>query len=243
MSERRKDGHAQGRGFAFGAALAVLLPVMAQAGDVFVAPEGCTLDLTTQNRDCRVEHSWHCPQIDADDVWRVVIDETGPVFVSRIDNQTQWVESGPPHDPAQWITQRPIADASNLDELLAGGLDTYDFSQRRPGGMIERITGFDRIVGEVVIDGETLYQTEFYATYRDWQGTVLRELEGREFVSGKHRRFFPGYVKEILPDGRETEWSRPPVEFIYPGEAGFAAMQPLYDCDVISALRTGAVFG
>lgn len=234
--------HAGRRSVAMTCALFGALVVAAVAGPVraerlFVAPEGCAAYMTTQNRSCRVVHYWRCPDIDADDQWRIVIERDRTPFISRIDENAQWVESGPEHNPQEMGTLRPIPDAGNFDELVTNGLDTFDFYQRPVGGMVERITGFDRIIGEVVIDGEPLLQTEYQMVVRDWQGEVAREIAGKEYISVTHRRFFSGVTTKETFQGREMPLEdHSPVEFHYPGDAGFGAMEPAYDCDLMGAL-------
>lgn len=208
----------------------------AMAQGTFAPPEGCETYLTVQAQNCVVTNHYVCPAIDPDDQFRTDFGEAGPYFTSRIDNKAHWVSSGPPDDPEQTRTVPPLGDPGDVDELIANRLDTFDFYQESPDEGRTRITGFDRITGEIEIDGEPLFRTEFEMTRTDESGRVIEHVTGREYVSERHRRFFAGFAADVI-DGRESGGiDRSPVEFIYPGEPGFGATYPRYGCELISAL-------
>lgn len=214
------------------AVLAVCLACEAQAA-VFDVPEGCDAFLTVQSRSCLVSHYWAC-EADRGHRWRIDYGAEGAQFISRIDAEAQWIESGDPLDERRTVTILPADDPGSVSELLETGADSYDFVQRRPNGRVERVVGFDRIIGDpVVIDGEALFPTEFSATFRDLNGQVLWEVTGQEYVSARFQRFFGG-ISRGLDDGVITERDRTPVEFIEPGERGFLSTQPQHDCDLLS---------
>lgn len=200
---------------------------------LFNVPLGCEAFLTVQSRSCLVSHYWTC-EATPGDRWRIDYVAEGPAFLSVIDNDAQWLESGDPADARRTVTILPADDPGSVTELLDTGVDSYDFVQRRPSGQIERIVGFDRITGDpVVIDGEELFPTEFNATFRDVNGRVLLDVKGQEFVSARFRRFFGG-ITVSDDDGVITQRDRTPVEFIEPGEPGFLSTLPQYDCDLVS---------
>ena len=67
----------------------------------------------------------------------------------------------------------------------------------------------------------------------DGDGNVIDASSGRQFVSEEHRLFFFG---ESWPDDNPAQGiDMSPVEFIYPGEPGFFADTPLYECNVIES--------
>jgi hypothetical protein len=221
-------------------ALAVTALAGSAAAGIFDVPEGCRAELTVQSRSCLVSHYWSCPQ-DRGHRWRIDFGSDGARFLSRIDAEAQWIESGAPDAARRTVTLLPAEDPGSVTELLETGLDSYDFLQRRPDGRVERIVGFDRIAGAAVeIDGEVLLPTEFNASFRDLDGKVLLDLRGREYVSARFRRFFGG-ISQSIDGGRVTELDRTPVEFIEPGEEGFLSTQPQHDCEVLSGspLRMG----
>lgn len=218
------------------AALTCALPVTgpALAAGLFEPPAGCAVYLTTQNRSCSVQNYYRCPQIDPDHQWRASFDGDGPRFVSRIDGQAQWVTSGPFEDPTRVATLTPIRDSMHLDTLLADARDTFEFFQRQAGAPFEHYKGEDRLAGEAEIDAEPLFATTFWLEKRDWNGDMIRVETGTQYVSKTHRRFFGGLSTITFSDGEAVQFDDTPVEFIYPGEAGFAATRPLYDCGVMS---------
>lgn len=220
------------------ALLSCCLPVaLAAQSAVFAPPEGCTAYMTVQHRDCRVEHHYTCAAAGTDRFREVFTDE-GPVYQSRIDAQAQWITSRQLPGGAPTVTLLPAKDPASMDTLLETGIDSMDFEQRTPDGSVQRVTGEDRIVDRnVVIDGEPLYRTVFEVNFLNADGSVMGTYTGSEYVSPVHRRFFAGRGKAVF-DGVESSFDRTPKEFIYPGEPGFGALEPIYDCGVMmSALE------
>ncbi|WP_299281648.1 hypothetical protein [uncultured Tateyamaria sp.] len=209
----------------------VPLAATAQDGDLYYPPAGCTGTLTVQSRSCMVSHIYTCAADQPGESWRIQFNADGPNFLSKIDAETQWLESYELFPIRREVLQQPAPDPASLSELLSTGTDAYDFVQRSETGVV-RVVGFDRLSGnDVVIDGEPLLGTEFSARYEDTSGTYL-EVSGAEFVSVKHRRFVSGLVtQKWTRDGDTIEWDRTPVDFIYPGEPGFFSKTPLYDCE------------
>lgn len=209
-------------------------------GGLFVPPADCETYLTVQSRSCVVTNHYVCPEIDPDHKYRTDFGEAGPYFTSRIDGDGQWVTSGPPDNPTRTRTITPVDDPGSVEELISTGVDSFDFYQQAEGGVLTRVTGYDRIIGEVEIDGEPLYRTEFEMTRRDAAGSVIEHVQGKEYVSGVHKRFFAGFAADVTAEGREANGrDRSPVEFIYPGEPGFRGIYPRYDCELMSGLPTG----
>lgn len=220
-------------------ALSCLLPgsLAAQDDRSFGPPEGCETFLTVQMKECRVEHHYTCADT-GDDRWRIVYDESGPEFLSHIDPQAQWIASYELPDMIETRTLVPAQEQSSVTELLESGRDSFDFTQQRAGGAIERVFGEDRIVERnVLIDGEVLHRTVFEVTYQRPDGTEIGRYTGSEYVSAKYRRFFAGRGKSEF-GGVETAFDRSPIDFIHPGEPGFQAVAPLYECSMMmSALE------
>ncbi|MGR3502728.1 hypothetical protein [Pseudaestuariivita sp.] len=211
-------------------ALIAPLPVAAQE---FQPPEGCTGFLTVQSRTCKVSNHWTCEGDQPGDNWRVDIGPNGPNFVSRINFEAEWVES---HTlfPTRSSRLLSSADPMSMTELLTTGVDTYDFTVSR-GEETERVTGFDQVIGgPVTIDGEELLPTSYSAKATAPDGTERWERSGNEYISARHRMFFSGSGFNER-DGEEVPYDFSPVEFIYPGEDGFFASRPKYDCDVLNA--------
>lgn len=209
-----------------------LLPTPALAG-TWTAPEGCEVFMTVQAKACRVSHYYRCEADAPGDQWRVDLDQEGPFFFSRVDDEGQWVES---YDPVRQVLDPAPADAASFSELIAEGMDTWDFGLSKEDGTGSRASGYDRLTGQtVVIDGITLQQTEVDFTEYDRDGTVLRRSRGNEYVNAEWRLFFAGPGETDLGDGQWLQIDGSPVEFIFPGEKGFLATQPIYDCDALTA--------
>lgn len=204
----------------------------AQEAGLFTPPEGCTAYLTVQHRSCRVEHHFTCADTGTDR-WRIVYEEEGPIYLSRINAEAQWLSSRGMPSGGETVTLLPAKDPASMTQLLNEGFDAFDFEQQRPDGRIERVVGEDRIIGDPIqIDGEPLYQTEFNVTFYTRAGEVIGTYGGNEFVSPRHRRFFAGQGRSIF-DGVEAEFDRTPKTFHYPDEAGFLVNRPIYDCGVM----------
>lgn len=217
------------------------VPAHAQDPDRFFPPEGCTEELTIQSRGCSVSNIYICAADQPGDSWRVEFNEDGPFFMSKIDYETQWLESYDLFPTSREVLVQPAPDPASLTELLETGIDSYDFVQRGESGPI-RVVGFDRLTGEeVVIDGEPLLVTEFDARHETTDGVVL-EVSGNEYVSVRHRRFIAGTYTGTAR-GRPFEDDSTPVDFIYPGEPGFFSKTPLYDCEASLARFAPTVKG
>ena len=205
----------------------------AVAGD-FTPPNGCTAYLTVQASNCQVEHHWTCEADPVGDKWHAEIGQNGPVYIGRIDAEAQWIDSYDIFSDTRDQLIQPATDPASLTELLANGLDTYDFSLNTPKGRHD-VKGYDRIAQrDVIIDGEVLHQTEYAIRITNAQGEVTYASEGSEFVSETHRRFFSGFgtVSEPSPP---FKFQAKPVQFIYPGEKGYLDNTPKFGCDVLSA--------
>ena len=213
---------------------AALLALPAQAR-VWTAPEGCEIFLTVQAKACRVSNHYRCTADAEGDQWRADFDQEGLFFTSRINFETEWVESFDifPKD-RQYLLPNP-ADPANFSELLSTGIDYFAFELDRDSGARTSVSGFDRLTGnEVTIDGLTLKETEFDFNEVDASGNEFRRARGLEYVSPEHRLFFSG-PGEVMIDGEWLPIDGSPVDFVFPGEPGFGASQPIYDCDALTA--------
>lgn len=196
-------------------------------------PEGCEAYVTIQSKGCIVSHQYRCERDPAGDQWRVDMDQQGEIFYSHIDSEGQWLES---YGSAQQLLDPSPTDPASITNLLASGLDTAEFSVSRDDGTGSRFSGFDRLTGkEVVIDGVTLLQTEIDYTEYDRAGTVVGRARGNEFIHPDWRAYLAGPGERDLGDGKWLPLDASPVEFAFPGEEGFLATEPKFDCDVVTA--------
>lgn len=224
---------------------AIVLALLAGAGlsgpagaaSTFAPPQGCTLKMTVQERSCAVAQHYTCAADAPGDQRVTYFGEGGEVtYESRIDAETRWQWS---RDPATGIVdtlEEGAADEASLKTLLATGRDTFDFWTSASDGVRLNQKGEDDLLGEVVtIDGEALEKTRFHLTTLDEEGRVLISREGNQYVSRSLGRFFGGVERETDWTGADERSDRTPVEFIRPGEPGFASTEPTYDCELLTA--------
>lgn len=215
---------------ALGAGAAV---AQAPVPGVFTPPEGCTGWLTVQSRGCRVSNHYKCTADAPGDQWRADFDQEGIFFVSRIDFESQWVESYDMFPTVKQTLDAGAPDPASFTGLLARGRDSFNFSLTKDNGELSNVTGYDRLVGRnVTIDGITLQQTEFDYTETDPAGNVLRKARGTEYIHPDWRLFFAG-PSEWDQDGTILPVDGSPRQFIFPGEPGFFSTEPIFDCDAL----------
>jgi hypothetical protein len=192
--------------------------------------------MTVQSRGCRVSNHYRCSADAAGDQWRADFDQEGIFFQSRINAEAEWVESLE-FNPSTTQTLDPgAADPASFSELLSAGIDTFDFGLSKDNGERTRVSGFDRLTGRnFTIDGISLQETEFKFTETDLTGNVLRESRGNEYINPDWRMFFSGPSEWNGGDGAFLPIDGSPVTFIFPGEPGFGATQPLFECDATVA--------
>ena len=214
----------------------LVLPLILMAAPAYSAtftpPSGCTAYLTVQSRGCLVSQFYTCEADAKGDQWRADYDASGPVFLSKIDQDAQWLESYDLYPATKEVMDPKPRDPVSFSDLLALGLDTFDFTLSKDNGETSTIRGFDKLTGEsVTIDGVALLQTEYEYTQTDANGTVLRHSKGVEYISEEWRTFFSNHSESEFADGENRISDMPPVKFITPGKPGFALTLPLFECD------------
>ncbi len=213
------------------------LPLPAAAGN-FNPPVGCTSWMTVQSRACRVSQYYKCTADAPGDQWRADFDQEGIFFVSRIDSETQWVESYDLFPTVRQTLDANPEDPASFSDLLSTGTDTFAFGLSKDSGEQSRVSGFDRLTGRsVTIDGIVLQETEFEFRETDTEGTLLRQSKGHEYIHPEWRNFFSGPSEWDGGDGY-VPIDGSPVEFIFPGEPGFASTEPLFECDDVLSRAT-----
>lgn len=214
--------------------LAAAVPVAAK---IFTPPQGCQVYLTVQEHGCVVSNLYRCAQDKPGDQWRADFGVNGAVFVSKTDNETQWIESEDLESGNHERLRPGAPDPASFSRLLATGRDDFDFSTVNQQGVIRRFTGHDRLTGEsVTIDGVPLRRTEYAITATGASGEVLWKAQGHEYISQTWRTFFAG--RGIWEDKNgKTPYDNSPARLIQPGQPGFAATVPEYDCDDVTSLR------
>ncbi len=212
------------------AAAFTVLPVVVSAQS-FSVPDGCEGVLTVQQHGCVMVNVWQCEADPKGDKWIALIGEGGVFSIQHVDDEFQWLESFKPSGTEN--LEMPAPDPASVTELLENGVDTWDFVINKDEGA-ERNVGYDALTGlEVVIDGEPLLQTEFEGKTLSIDGDLIEEGTGRQYISAKHRMFFFG--ENWRPDAPDDVVNLAPIDFIYPGEAGFFSQRPVYDCGIIES--------
>ena len=197
----------------------------------FSPPPGCKGWLTVQSRGCRVSNHYRCNADTPGDQWRADFDQEGLFFVSRIDRETQWVESYDMFPTTRQVLLPDPADPASFSTLLSTGIDTFDFGLAEDGGSQSVVRGFDRLTGRsVTIDGVTLEETEYDYTETAPDGSVAQKARGNEYIHRDWRLFLSGISEFEGPDG-VLPVDGTPRQFIFPGEPGFFTTEPIFDCD------------
>lgn len=216
------------------AAALILSPTLAAAqARTFSLPQGCTAYLTVQSKACQVSHHFTCEGDPEGLQRRVDLDEEGVSYIGAIDAEAQWMESF--HVNAGYserLGDNP-ADPASFSELTATNRDSYDFTMVSDQIGTTRFVGEDTLTGEVVtIDGVTLDRTAYQIRAIAEDGTELWRAEGNEFISREWRMFLSGVSRYSTPNG-DFEDDNSPVEFIFPGDAGFLSANPKFGCGVV----------
>lgn len=215
------------------ASLFVPSSVQAQTAETFSLPAGCTAFVTVQGKDCSVDHHFTCEGDPAGHKQRVSLDERGITYVGTIDSETQWVQSYHPLSQHAEQLEAAPADRANFTDLLANGVDTYDFTTLSDEIGPTRYVGADELTGRTVtIDGVQLDETAYQITAFDAEGEEIWSSKGNEYVSRDWRMFLSGPSTVTVP-GDSFERDGSPVEFIFPGEPGFLSANPKHGCGVV----------
>lgn len=210
-------------------------PLAAVAGG-FTPPEGCELRMTVQHHGCTLSHHYVCEGDAPGDQRASFADTEGVYYETRIDAETRWVESRSVIDGEVTHLLPDAHDHASFSSLLREGRDDFDFSVVSDLGEIRRYRGEDRLTGAVrVIDGVPLEVTEFEVERLDADGLQVYRRKGTEFIHRDMRLFFGGTEEMTTAEGELIHSEDSPAAFAFPGEPGFAASEPEFDCDALLA--------
>ncbi len=210
----------------------ICLAAPAAAQSTFELPAGCDAFVTVQSTSCQVEHHFVCKDDPEGHQRRVALNEEGLTYAGEIDSETQWIESF--HilsGHAERLVSNP-AEPASLSDLIARGVDDYDFETQSDQIGTTRYVGQDTLTGrQVVIDGITLDETSYQVTAYSADGDEIWRSQGNEFISRNWRMFLSGTGTTTV-NGETFENDNRPVEFIFPGEPGFLSASPKHGCGV-----------
>lgn len=216
--------------------LSLYLCAPSVAAATFRAPEGCRLEMTIQSRGCTVSQIYRCSADPDGTQHSAIFAQDGLTYQSTIDFETRWIESS---DPQSGLVDRLVdqaRDHASFSELLATGRDDFDFWTQSNSGERLHHVGQDLLTGEkVTIDGVALEKTRFELTTSNEAGEVLIQRKGQQFISRANRRFYGGVEEYSDWTGEAGVSNDSPVTFDFPGEPGFGATEPQYDCDMMMA--------
>lgn len=216
---------------------ALLVPAPALAAGKFAPPAGCEVFVTVQHHRCQVSNHYRCAGEAPGDQWATYSDSEGPYFLARIDAETRWLES---FDLVTGQGDRlgDQADPASFSTLLSAGRDDYDFATVETSGAaigeVRRYAGFDRLTGDrVVIDDVPLERTSFEIVAHDGDGNELWRRSGNQLVHREWRIFFADREEFTNSFGDRDSSLETPIRFDFPGDAGFLADKPEYDCEMM----------
>lgn len=218
---------------AAGMAALLTLPALPARAANFTPPEGCRLEATVQNRGCTVSQHYRCSADTPGDQWVVYFTPEGATYQSRIDRETRWMESTDLRSGLVDVLEEDARDHASFADLQKTGSDDFDFWTRSSSGERLHHVGRDELTGEKVdIDGVALEITRFHLTTYSEAGDVLIERQGQQFISRAQGRFYGGVETSSDWTGARENTNDSPVSFSFPGQPGFGATKPEYDCDL-----------
>lgn len=224
---------ARAGGFAAGMSALLTLSAPPALAANFTPPDGCRLEITVQNRGCTVSQLYRCSGDAEGDQWVTYFSREGATYQSRIDRETRWMESTDLTTGLVDVLEEGAADDASFSTLVATGRDDFDFWTRSNSGERLHHVGEDKLTGEKVqIDGVALEVTQFELTTYSESGDVLITRKGQQFISRAQGRFYGGVETSEDWTGARQETNDSPVTFAFPGQPGFGATTPEYDCDL-----------
>jgi hypothetical protein len=199
-------------------------PTFARAQD---ATAGCTTLAIIQSQGCLVRRVFVCDAT-PDDV--INVGSYGPegptsVAIFNADGRTLETSFGP---GTPKITLGEQTDPLSLRILLATEQDSFDYQMVHETVGAAQISGQITTSGEMItIDGRSLQvllaEQTLVPPVGEARATVIRYL----YDAGLRLMLTDTITDAATGDIRDT---RTPVDFIWPGEAGFQDYVPLYGC-------------
>lgn len=219
-----------------------LLAASPAAAAGFDLPDGCDPFLTVQSRGCSVSLLWRCDVASEGDFAEASFGPDGLEALVSYSSSYQWLESIYTWNRSREEYLPPAADPIDVASLLDTGIDTYDFTMRRsePEASYDiRVTGADTLTGETTeIDGFTVDEVATRLEIIGEDGEPEYRSQGIQYFSRDLGHFFLGRETVYDENGQATDYDSTPLDIIRPGEAGFGATTPLYECTMQDAALT-----
>lgn len=211
-------------------ALPLILLAAPAAAQTFGIPKGCTADLTVQQANCVVEHSYTCTGDPADWYRSVEVHPDGFNFMSVTDAEGQWIETDDSFAGTHETLGAANLDPVSMTDLLMTGVDTFDFETVDQNGVVTRFVGTDKLTGtRVVVDGVELLPAASEMVATDLKGAVLWSMTGSFHIQEDWRLVFGGVSHWTTPT-ESYSTVHAPMEFILSGEDGFLSSAATYGC-------------
>ncbi len=225
------------RNIIVGTCLAFFPTTAAQAVDeIFIAPDGCQTFLSLQSNGCQTYVFWRCAAAPAGEFWEATFAADGLASVVHYDREYQWLDAEYFWDQSREVLDNPGNDPISLRDLLDNGRDTFAFSLIRhepDQSYVQYVAGHDELTGnEVTIDGVKLLESSAHVTITNEAGETEYESQNLQLLSREMGLLFFAKDSVTFEDGTTEEFDNTPVDFLYPGEPGFAEMTPLYQCEL-----------
>jgi hypothetical protein len=159
-------------------------------------------------------------------VRRVTVYDDGP-DVTLLDAQGQWLETYSSYDRVLWtLVENP--SPMGLGQLLAEGVDEYDFTQRSADGSVQHVRGTDRLTGTTtVIDGTPMRSMTFDTEVRDGSGALIQHYRGTNHVAADPAGYYGGPSEDLVA---QATWDSTPLDLVRPGEPGFLSVAAPASC-------------
>lgn len=213
---------------------------VAQTPTTFDPPEGCEIFATVQMKGCIVTNLFRCEGDPEGHTRRADFDDSGLIYAGLVDSEAQWLESYFPASNSFEVLVPNPADPASFTDLLNGELDTYDFEIETATGERIRFVGYDRISGPArMIDGVEVLPTEYDIRIIEPDGSVSWRSFGEEYVHAEWRIFLSGVSTSAVPGQEPEVEDNTPLEFIFPGETGFASDSAKHECGLLESAWRG----
>jgi hypothetical protein len=228
----------------------ITLPAEAEA---WTAPQGCVVFLTVQAKQCWLSNHYRCALDPDGQTWRADFDPEGLKTLTLTDGKTVPLQILDVR-AGRSLTLDPLSRAKPEmpDPTSAPSVSYLDYfmvqKNREPAyfwGMRQLLPASEDlpvVLSTVTIDGVVLNEVIFSLSRGNEPGVPIEQRRGKEYFHPDWRLVFAG-PQQVSVDKGLTEFAdddRSPVDFIFPGEPGFADTKPTEDCELMVSFASEA---